>query len=215
MKLSDITLKNFVLSEIQANCYVVNVKDRSDCVVIDPGDAPYKVIRHMKEANLTPAAILITHGHFDHFCGVPEIKENWPNVPIYIGKGDRPKLANPITNLSIGFGLSFSTSETVHELQDNDTIEVAGLTFKTIEVPGHSSGHVVYILKTEERSLAFCGDVIFAGSIGRTDFPDGDGAALIRNIREKILTLPSNTLLCTGHGPVTSVAEEMRSNPFI
>ncbi len=211
MKYSDVVFQTFVLSDIQENCYVLSLNKRNDCVIVDPGINPSEVVAAIKDSGKTPVAILVTHGHFDHIWGVPAIKEIWNDVPIYIGKRDRSKLANPQENLSFGFGTPFKTLEPAIGVSDGNVIETAGFTFKVLEVPGHSCGHVVYLLETDERSVAFCGDVIFANGIGRSDFPDGDYSTLIRNIREKIFLLPDETLLCSGHGPLTTVAAEKRN----
>ena len=214
MKISDIVFQNFVLSEIQENCYVLSLKGRDDCVVVDPGIDPSEVIDSIKNGGKTPVAILVTHGHFDHIGGVPAITTEWNDVSVYIGEKDRSKLANPHENLSSGFGIPFETSKPAIGVSEGDVIEAAGLAFKVLEVPGHSCGHVVYVLDADERSVAFCGDVIFANGIGRTDFPDGNCAELLRNIREKIFALPDETLLCSGHGPLTTVAAEKQSGFF-
>ena len=211
MKYSDVVFQTFVLSEIQENCYVLSLSGRDDCVVVDPGINPSEVVDSIESAGKTPTAILVTHGHFDHICGIPAIKTIWSTAPIYIGEKDRGKLANPMENLSSGLGTPFKTTESATGVSEGDVIEAAGFAFKVLEVPGHSCGHVVYVLETDERPVVFCGDVIFANGIGRTDFPDGDYSALIRNIREKIFVLPDETFLCSGHGPLTTVAAEKQS----
>ena len=208
MKISDISLRVFVLSEIQENCYVLSDKERDDCVVIDPGINPAEVVDAIKHEEKKLSAILVTHGHYDHISGIPTFKASWRESKIYVGEKDRSKLIDPLANLSFSFGSPFKTSESALGVYDGDVIETAGFTFKVIELPGHSCGHVVYLLETEERPVLFCGDVIFANGIGRTDFPDGEFATLKRNIREKIFTLPDETLLCPGHGPLTTVATE-------
>ena len=211
MKIANISCRVFVLSEIQENCYVLSGKGRDDCVVVDPGIDPAEVVDTIEREEKNLSAILVTHGHYDHISGIPAFKAKWRDSKIYIGEKDRSKLNDPLANLSFGFGTPFKTSERAFGVYDGDVIDSAGFTFKVIEIPGHSCGHIVYLLETEERPVLFCGDVIFANGIGRTDFQDGDFATLRRNIREKIFTLPDETLLCSGHGPLTTVATEKRN----
>lgn len=216
MKFNDLTIKRFILSEIQENCYVVSLRERDDCVIVDPGIGSEIVARELLNNDLRPSAILITHGHFDHIAGIPAIRKIWSDVPIYVGERDRSKLTDPNANLSTCFGFSFALQDDDFQvLHENDLVEAAGLIFKTIDVPGHSVGHVAYILETDERPVVFCGDVVFAGSIGRTDFPDGNQDELTRNIRHKLLSLSDQTLLCVGHGSVTTAGNEKTNNPYL
>jgi glyoxylase-like metal-dependent hydrolase (beta-lactamase superfamily II) len=120
-----------------------------------------------------------------------------------------------VLNLSSGFGFRLVSPPADVTLNDGDTYQAAGLELKVLAVPGHSAGHVVYLCQGGERPLAFVGDVIFAGSVGRTDFPDGDFDQLARGIREKLFTLPEETLLYSGHGSPTTVGRERRHNPYV
>ncbi len=215
MKLEDIVLKRFVLSDFEENAYVVSLKGRDDCVVIDPGMGAERIVEFLQQNRLTPRAILVTHGHWDHIGGIASIREVWKDASIFIGEKERSKLTNPNGNLSGAFGFPTTTYDADKLLRDDEIFSVAGLTFKALEVPGHSAGHVVYLLELDEVPFVFCGDVVFAGSIGRTDFADGDYSLLIKKIKEKIFPLADETFLYPGHGPNTTLKKEKRSNPFL
>jgi hydroxyacylglutathione hydrolase len=198
----------------EQNCYVVRLPDRKDCVIIDPGLEPEKIIRHIEKAGLTPAAILITHGHSDHIGGNAAVKKRWPNCALVIGVDDVPKLGDPWLNLSAGVGVPLVSPPADVTVADGDTYEAAGFEWQVRSIPGHTTGHVVYLWEGEEPAIVFVGDVIFAGSIGRTDFPDGDHRQLILGIRSKLFTLPDQTILAPGHGETTTVGVEKKTNPF-
>ena len=197
------------------NCYVVYRDGAKKCAVIDPGLDPERIIDFLESNNLTPEAILVTHGHADHIGGIPAIKENFPECRVLICKEEEEKLSNPQTNLTAMFGFSATFGTPDGTFVDGDSVEVAGLTFDVRAVPGHSSGHVVFLLRGTQPQVVFVGDVIFAGGVGRTDFPDGDHATLMNGIRNHIYTLPDDTMLAPGHGPATSVAREKMTNPFV
>ena len=215
MKLEDIVLKRFVLSDFEENAYVVSLKGRDDCVVVDPGMGAERIVEFLQQNRLTPRAILVTHGHWDHIGGIAAIRGIWKDASIYIGAKERSKLTDPNGNLSSAFGFPLTTCDADKLLQDDENFEVAGLTFQALEVPGHSAGHVVYLLELEEVPFVFCGDVVFAGSIGRTDFADGNYSLLVKKIKEKIFPLSDETFLYPGHGPNTTLKKEKRTNPFL
>jgi hydroxyacylglutathione hydrolase len=197
------------------NSYIAWFQGRSDCVVFDPGFEPDKIIEALRQNNLTPVAQLITHGHSDHIAGIRTLKEEWPECPIVIGEREADKLLDPKKNLSARFGTPITSPPADRLVAEGDQIQYAGFDFEIREIPGHSSGHVVYIWSAGKPQLVFGGDVLFAGSVGRTDFPDGSFEVLAKGIREKLFVLPDETIVLSGHGPPTTVGEEKRSNPFV
>lgn len=215
MSRPELELATIVSSDFAENSYVAHLAGRTDCLVIDPGLEPEKIIAYLDGRDWTPAAILNTHGHIDHIAGNREMKRRWPNCPLVIGEGDARKLVDARANLSALFGFALTSPPADITLRDGDTYSAAGLDFDVLAIPGHSAGHVVYVWKGSDPYVAFVGDVIFAGSVGRTDFPDGDFPTLARGIRTKLFTLPHQTILYTGHGPPTTVGTERRDNPFV
>jgi len=199
----------------EENTYIARIEGRNDCLVVDPGLEPEKILEKLDSLGLTPAAILNTHGHSDHIAGNAALKQRWPQCPLVIGEGDAAKLTDPAQNLSAAFGLALRSPVADVTFVGGETYEAAGITLEVLHVPGHSAGHVVYLCRREQPPVALVGDVIFAGSIGRTDFPDGDFEQLVAGIRSKLFTLPDDTRLLSGHGPATTVGQEKRDNPFV
>lgn len=211
----ELQVKTVVSMPFQENTYITHLEGQREAIVVDPGLEPAPIIEYLEQHDLTPAAILNTHGHSDHIAGNAALKKRWPDCPLVIGAGDAPKLTDPALNLSATFGVSLTSPKADVLVSDGQTYSAAGLDLAIREIPGHTVGHVIYLWSAQRPHVAFVGDVIFAGSIGRSDFPDGDFEALVRGIRQKIFTLPSDTRLYSGHGPVTTVGEERRYNPFV
>ena len=196
------------------NTYVVHQNGRTDCLVVDPGFQPDLIIRLLRSRELVPAALLLTHGHADHIAGNTSLRREWPEVPILIGKGDAPMLADARANLSALGGVAVTSPPADRLLAEGDRVEVAGLTLDILDLPGHSPGHIVYVMRGESPIVVLGGDVLFQGSIGRCDFPGGSQELLVGGIRRKLFTLPEDTIVYPGHGDPTTVGEEKRSNPF-
>lgn len=197
------------------NTYVVFHPGAPACLVIDPGFEPERVIEAIHTAELAPEAILLTHGHSDHIAGNAALRRQWPGLPILIGQGDAAKLGDPAGNLSGAFGIALTSPPADRLLADRERIDLAGFTLDVHEIPGHSSGHVVFVLGGNMPPVVFAGDVLFHESIGRTDFPDGDFATLACGIRGRLYALPDETIVFPGHGPPTTVGHEKRHNPFV
>lgn len=212
-----IQIDTIVSAGFEENCYVAYAAEEGPCFVVDPGLEPERILKHLDKHGLQPAAILNTHGHYDHTAGNAPLKERWPDCPVVIGADEAFKLQDPQANLSAGFGLPMVCPPADATVKEGDSYSAAGFDLRVLHVPGHSSGHVVFILDGEdgEPATAFVGDVIFAGGVGRSDFPDGDWGLLEKGIREKIYTMPDDTVLLSGHGPPTTVGREKASNPFV
>jgi glyoxylase-like metal-dependent hydrolase (beta-lactamase superfamily II) len=197
------------------NCYVAHLRGRSDCLVVDPGIAPEEILEVLHQNHWTPAAILNTHGHADHIAGNGRLKQRFPDAPLIIGREDASKLTNPTENLSSVYGLPLTSPPADRLVDHGDQFTLAGFDLEVRLAPGHSRGHVVFVWKAPSPWLVFGGDVLFAGSIGRSDFPDSDPQALLRSIDAQLFTLPDDTQVLPGHGPPTTIGEEKRTNPFI
>ncbi len=213
-----LNITSIVSMPFDENTYVLWRQGRSDCVVIDPGFEPQKIVAMLESQSLTPVAILNTHGHSDHIAGNGTLKELWPDAPLVIGKGDAYKLTDARGNLSAGYGLQLISPPADATVVEGDTYESAGIEFAVLETPGHSAGHVVFVVDDQENDepvVVVGGDVLFRRGIGRTDFFDGDAEALIESIQTKLFTLPGSTVVLPGHGDSTTVAEEIRENPWV
>ena len=199
----------------EENTYVLGRETRDDCLIIDPGLEPDKIITHCEKWGRQPVAVLVTHGHSDHIGGLGPLKAQWPECEVVVGVRDAPMLTDPALNLSAMFGLPLRTVPPDRTVVDGDMVELAGIRLRVRDIPGHSPGHVVYLAEEERPVMAFVGDVIFAGSIGRTDFPGGDLTKLLDGIGKKLFVLPADTVLLSGHGPRTTVGREKVTNPFL
>jgi glyoxylase-like metal-dependent hydrolase (beta-lactamase superfamily II) len=202
-------------SLFEENAYLIALPGGTDCIVVDPGLEPERILEDIAGQAWTPRAILNTHGHADHIAGNESLKEAWPEAPLVIGAGDEPKLADPVTNLSAGFGFRIVSPPADRTVREGVVLDLAGIRWTVWETPGHSSGHVVFVALDLRPIVVLGGDVLFAGSVGRADLPDSDPRALVASIREKLFTLPDDAVVLPGHGPTTTIGREKESNPFV
>ncbi|HEY2840343.1 MAG TPA: MBL fold metallo-hydrolase [Pirellulales bacterium] len=210
-----VAVATFVSAPFAENSYVLHLAGRDDCVVIDPGDEYEQIIEYLDEQKLTPSVLLLTHGHLDHIAGNAGLKKRWPECPIVIGRLDEPKLSDPLLNMSSVFGLRVTSPPADQLLEDNEVFRSAGMEFEARWIPGHSCGHLVYVLHNHQPKCVLGGDVLFLGSVGRTDFPDGSMQTLIDGIQARLFPLPDDTVVFPGHGPATTIGDEKASNPYV
>lgn len=201
------------------NTYLFGDADAGVAVVIDPGGRADEIVRVAEQRGVAVQAIVNTHAHIDHISGVADLQAR-TGAPFWLHPDAVPMLATAPLQAAM-FGLPpFAAPPADHLLAPGQAIPVGGLSLTVRHTPGHAPGHVTLVgpvLTLDDRSapVAFCGDVIFLGSIGRTDLPGGDHATLMTAIVDQILTLPDDTVLYPGHGPATTVGRERRSNPFV
>lgn len=200
-----------VLGPVQTNCYFVYREDNQECVIVDPAADSAKIISFVKENDLKPTAILLTHGHFDHIMAVDAVREEY-QIPVYAAEAERETLTDPMRNLGSQMGGSQLAVEADHYLQDGDEIELLGQIVRCILTPGHTVGGMCFYFP--KAGILFSGDTLFQDSVGRTDFPGGSMSELIRSIREKLFVLPEAVQVYPGHGLMTSIQNEKMFNPF-
>ena len=209
-----LNIQTIVSMPFEENTYVVWRPGRRDALVIDPGLQPELILEVLSDEGLTAAAILNTHGHPDHIGGNEAMKRAFPAAPIVIGELDAVMLTDATANMSAVLGAPITSPSADATVKEGDVIEHAGVALEVRHVTGHSPGHVVFIHR--DRTVhVFGGDVLFRGGIGRFDFPGGSEQALLDGIRNKLYTLPADTVVYPGHGPVTTVGHEKATNPFV
>jgi hydroxyacylglutathione hydrolase len=239
-----VLVAGFPAGAFAANCYVVASGPGQECVIIDPGqDAERGIEELLAEHRLRPAAVLLTHGHIDHVWSVAPVC-GAKGIPAYIHPRDRALLSDPAKGFPLGTGqelfggLEFTEPDDVKELADGMTLRLVGLEITVNHAPGHTEGSVTFRLPLESRTtpppvsaqgesktgtadgsgpvdVLFSGDLLFAGSIGRTDLPGGDYPTILRSLARVCLTLPDPTVVLSGHGPQTTIGAERHGNPFL
>lgn len=192
------------------NCYIVGDSNSKEGIIIDPGYDPERIISFVEGLGLSINKILITHGHADHIAALDEVKSHF-GAKILIGEKDAPMLGNPSANLSEYTGEKLTAGTADQLLKDGDEIAVGQFLFKVLDTPGHSPGSI----SLYGNGVVFTGDALFLGSIGRTDFPGSSHEALIESIHNKLLVLPGDTIVYSGHGTDTTIGQEREFNPFL
>jgi hydroxyacylglutathione hydrolase len=204
-------LEGFPVGSIGANCYIFGDDGTGEVLVIDPGDEPERILARLRDLGARPVAIVNTHGHFDHIGGVSSVRRA-TGAPFWIHEAEREVLEQGPARARLVFGLELPPSpEPDRWLADGDRLDVGGLTLVVRHTPGHSPGGVCLL----GDGIAFVGDTLFAGSIGRTDLPGADLDTLLASIARVLLPLPDETVCYPGHGPETTIGEEKRANPFL
>jgi len=212
----------FPTGALQANCFLLATGEGEPCVIVDPGqDAVEPITEALGKHRLSPVAVLLTHGHFDHVFSVAPVCDG-NDVPAWIHPDDRELLADPLRGVSaqtasfFGGRLEMRQPREVRELSDGAVLELGGLSLTVDHTPGHTGGSVIFRTGAPEGGqLLLAGDTLFAGSIGRTDLPGGDPRRMVKSLREKVLTLDDDTVVLPGHGPTTTIGRERASNPFL
>jgi hydroxyacylglutathione hydrolase len=218
-----VLIQGFPSAAFGTNCYVVAPAAGAECVVVDPGiDVEQTLDDVLTRHRLKPVAVLLTHGHLDHTFSVTPVC-GARDIPAYIHPDDRDLLADPMKGLStemrtmFGGRLTWTEPDDVAILDGGATLAMAGLEVTVDHAPGHTPGSVMFGLPGDAETADVClsGDVLFAGSIGRTDLPGGDYPTMIRSLASKVLPLPDDTVVLPGHGPQTTIGQERASNPFL
>lgn len=218
--MGNLKIGRMVVGALSTNTYFVYRDGGDECIVIDPADTGRLVFGKLRSAGFRTVGILLTHGHFDHIMGAEAMREaanevaanhGYDPVQIYACEAERDLMRSKDMNVSDYFGRPCTLDADVY-LPDGAEIEIAGIKCKLIATPGHTIGGCCYYF--EEAGFCICGDTIFQGSTGRTDFPTGSMSALVRSIREIIFALPEDTVLYPGHGEATSVEYEKKYNPY-
>jgi hydroxyacylglutathione hydrolase len=214
-----IQIEKLQLGPLAANCYIIwNQQTAADqnglrpCLLIDPGAEPETILDCLTARQLLPELIIATHCHGDHIGAIDPLLQAFPQALFAAGTQEAQWPADPVLNLSYGFGLPLRAHNPDRLIKDGEVINVAGMEMQALAVPGHSPGSIV--LYCQEAQAAFTGDTLFALNIGRGDLPGGDEALLVKSIREKLFVLPPETVVWPGHANRSRIGTEMKANPF-
>ena len=200
-----------MLGVCQTNCYFVYREGSSKVIFIDPADYGDQIFKAMKDNGFEVAAILLTHGHFDHIWGCSRLRQ-LTSAPVYAYEGEEKVLLSADLNVSAGAGRACTVKANTL-LKDGEEVTIEGMTFKLIATPGHTQGSCCYYF--EEANMLISGDTLFEESVGRTDLPTGSMSTLVRSVKEKLFELPDDTVVYPGHGDSTTIGHEKKYNPFI
>ncbi len=205
-------IETLPVGDLQTNCYIVADEKTGEAIVIDPGGDADHILETIRRHDWVVKMVVNTHGHFDHIMANKEVVES-TGAPLAVHPDDAAMLTNPLRSFSILAGrLSPSVAATV-ELVEGSVVRVGAVEFTVLHTPGHSPGGIS--LYCAEEKVVFSGDALFQMGIGRTDFPGGSMAVLVKSIRERLFTLPDDTVVYSGHGPQTTIGYEKANNPWL
>jgi len=208
--MDDLRIKTCVIGMVNTNCYLVYHDQTKDAVIVDPADNSEYLIRQCKALGISPKAILLTHGHFDHILAAKEIKAVF-DCPIYAGREEDLLLRDPAMNLSGSYGTPRITITADYLASDGEILRLIGFEWQVITTPGHTGGSTCFLIGSE--GVLFAGDTLFLESVGRSDLPTGDSFTLVNSVLTKLFVLPEETMVYPGHGDPTSIAHEKQYNP--
>ncbi len=205
----------FVLGPLAVSAYVV--AEGEEAMIVDAPGGAEAIVDFLHQKGLTPAVLVNTHGHADHIQGNRLLKDAWPAMTLAIGEADAPMLTHPLKNMSPLMAAWVKSPEADRLLAGGDRVTVGGTALEVLETPGHSKGSIsLYCPRGPDGAgVAFTGDALFAGGIGRTDLPGMSGDTLMASIRDRLLTLPDETVIYPGHGPASTIGREKETNPWL
>ena len=215
--MSKMKINHYVVGPVQTNCYVVINEENKECLIIDPGASAKQLAELIRRDELTPVAVLLTHGHFDHAGAAEDLAKEF-DIKIYAHEAERDTLGNPQKNVSWMVGESESYRADVF-LKDEEVITLAGFDIKVLHTPGHTEGGCCYYVADED--VVFTGDTLFAQSVGRTDFPGGSMSQIVRSVQDKLLSLneagnlETDIMVYPGHNDPTTIETERMNNPYL
>ncbi len=206
-------VERFVLGPFETNCYLVRAPEAGVCWIVDAGFDVEPMLERVRETQERVEAIVLTHAHVDHIAGLEEVQRAFPEAPILVHQAEADFLQDPERNLSAALGQPLRAPAPTRPLTGGERLDLGAHAWDVLHTPGHSPGGITLV--SDAAGAALVGDTLFAGSIGRHDFPTSDESALFRSIRETLYALPEETRVLPGHGPETTIGREKRSNPFV
>lgn len=209
--MSNITIETYCVGEVQTNCYLAVNDTTRQVLIVDPGANARALYNRIQEKEYQPAAILLTHGHFDHAMAAQELAELC-QVKVYAHEAEKETLEDPRLNVSGMIGRREVYHADVY-VKDQEVLKLAGFSIRVFHTPGHTPGGCCYYIPMED--VLFSGDTLFCQSVGRTDFPGGSMSQLVRGIREKLMVLPERTQVYPGHMDTTTIEQERQWNPYL